>query len=71
VCGKQLVFLALERAGGIAVWDVSNPAQSFCTDYINTRVDGPNMGDARDQVCVRERMSAYQCLHACYYYIPI
>ncbi|KAG5186700.1 hypothetical protein JKP88DRAFT_254410 [Tribonema minus] len=46
VCGKQLVFVALERAGGVMVWDASNPTAAVCTDYVNSRVDA--VGMARD-----------------------
>jgi len=35
--GRTLAFIGLERIGGIAVWDVSNPHHPTYVDYLNTR----------------------------------
>ena len=49
--GRQLAFLGLERIGGVAVYDVTDPRRpSFCSWAVNADTDGaPLVGDIRDQ----------------------
>lgn len=35
--GRTLAFIGLERIGGIAIWDVTNPHAPKYMDYLNTR----------------------------------
>lgn len=37
VFGRQLAFIALERIGGIVVYDVTNPADPSLLEYVNNR----------------------------------
>lgn len=37
VRGRTLAFIGLERIGGIAVYNISNPFQPVLEDYVNTR----------------------------------
>ena len=37
VDGREYAFIALERIGGIMVYDVTNPSESSFVNYINTR----------------------------------
>jgi len=34
---KQIAFIGLERVGGVAVYDVTNPRAPVFMDYLNTR----------------------------------
>ena len=36
VFGRTYAFIGLERAGGIMVYDISNPFDPFFVDYVNT-----------------------------------
>jgi hypothetical protein len=36
VFGRTYAFIGLERAGGIMVYDISNPFEPFFVDYVNT-----------------------------------
>ncbi len=38
--GKYYAFIALERTGGIMIYDVTNPNEPFFESYINSRFDG-------------------------------
>ena len=35
--GRTYAFIALERIGGIMVYDVTSPAEAFYVNYVNTR----------------------------------
>lgn len=50
VHGRQYAFIGLERVGGIAVYDVTAPAQAEFVEYINTRdfAGDPAAGTAGD-----------------------
>ena len=49
VDGRTYAFVALERTGGIMVYDVSNPERAAFVNYINTRdFDALEM-------CIRDR----------------
>lgn len=37
VAGRTLAFIGLERIGGVAVYDISNPFEPGLVDYVNTR----------------------------------
>ena len=38
--GRQFAFVALERVGGVVIYDVSDPASPRFVDYVNTREFG-------------------------------
>lgn len=46
VDGKSLVFVGLERMGGIMVYDVTNPLAPLFVDYLNNRNPKDKTGDA-------------------------
>lgn len=35
--GRTYAFIALERTGGVMMYDVTDPAQAVCVDYLNPR----------------------------------
>jgi hypothetical protein len=37
--GRQYAFIGLERAGGVMIYDVSDPSKPFFVDYVNTSPD--------------------------------
>ena len=39
VFGRQYAFIGLERAGGVMIYDVSDPYTPFFVDYVNTSPD--------------------------------
>jgi hypothetical protein len=41
--GRTLAFIGLERHGGIAVYDVTNPATPALLDYVNNRNFSANL----------------------------
>lgn len=46
--GKTYAFIALERVGGIMVYDISNPESAEFIQYINTRDFSVDIGDLVD-----------------------
>jgi hypothetical protein len=48
--GRDYVFVALERIGGVLVYDISEPASPGFVQYINVRnfTSAPNSPNARD-----------------------
>ena len=42
--GRNYAFAALERIGGVVVYDVTNPAAPEYVQWINTRITGPDEG---------------------------
>ncbi|MGQ0678300.1 MAG: choice-of-anchor I family protein [Actinomycetota bacterium] len=43
VAGKELAFIGLERVGGVAVFDLTNPFNPAFVDYANPRIEGPSI----------------------------
>lgn len=45
LAGKIYAFVSLERVGGVAVYDITDPAKPIFTDYLNTRSATAYAGD--------------------------
>ena len=64
--GKTYAFVALERIGGIMVYDVTDPADAQYVNYVNTRdFNGPTEGDvAPEGLAFAEKEGAVYLLAA-------